>query len=716
MLNYQSTIFQTSNFNFKLNHLIIIGVLVLAFSISMLIRSQPAEYGLQLNEFDPFFNFRATEYIVENGLFEYFTWHDDKSWYPNGRNVSATSQIMLHVTAATTYQIFGVNSSLYDYTILFPAIIGSLTTIVIFGLVRLFGGTSAGLIASLLFAISFPIILRGSIGWFKSEPLGIFYGLLGLYLFLSAINSNNKKTIACKIIPGAIIMAFGMASWGGNQFFLIPVGLFIFILPFVKKDHKSLLWCIPLFTGIFLLIISLFERPGINFVFGLGGFSLILPTLFLVTSIFTQKFSKIENKLRNNLFLLIGIIIIFSSLLIINEQDPNNFPLPSVRYLSALSPLFDVKTLHDPLVTSVAEHSSTSTDISFLLHSVWMIFAGLGIWFLLSKKISENFIKNDLNAFVLIIAITGVYISSSFIRLEVFASISLIILSSIGLSVLTKNILKIKFHRKQNILLKSSYVFIILFLFSLPLVIPENINWISQHDTPAAIFTGITDAPPKDDWLQTLEWIKLNTPENAIIASWWDYGYWITTLSERTTIVDNATLSTDQIKKMAKVFMSTPDESWQMLKQMNTDYLVVFFAATDIDHQTNEFPLYVVGGGGDESKVYWFTAISGDEPKKFLYSDSITPTPYFYENSLMGKLYPFSPVLYYNPITGENSQIYKNGFVEITRKNIKYDSDDDPLKLVYSSPSFIDDSYQKQFFVLVYEVNKNYKPTNASLN
>ena len=94
---------------------------------------------------------------------------------------------MLHTTAAITYQIFGGNLSLYDYTILFPAVIGSLTVVVIFALVRLFGGTAAGLIASLLFAVSFPILLRGSIGWFKSEPLGIFYGLLGLYLFLSAI-------------------------------------------------------------------------------------------------------------------------------------------------------------------------------------------------------------------------------------------------------------------------------------------------------------------------------------------------------------------------------------------------------------------------------------------------------------------------------------------------------------------------------------------------
>ena len=57
------------------------------------------------------FNFRATEFLVENGLPKYFDWQDDLSWYPEGRNVSATSQVMLHITAATTYQIFGVITS-----------------------------------------------------------------------------------------------------------------------------------------------------------------------------------------------------------------------------------------------------------------------------------------------------------------------------------------------------------------------------------------------------------------------------------------------------------------------------------------------------------------------------------------------------------------------------------------------------------------------------
>ena len=707
LLDSQTTLFQVSNFNFKLKHLLVIGILVLSFSVSMLIRSQPAEYGFELNEFDPFFNFRATEYIVENGFSEYFQWHDDKSWYPTGRDISATSQIMLHGTAAITYQIFGGNSSLYDFTILFPAIIGSLTVVIIFALVRLFAGTAAGLFASLLFAVSLPIIIRGTIGWFKSEPLGIFYGLLGLYLFLSAIKSENKKVAALKIIFGGIILSFGMSSWGGDQFFIIPIGLFILTLSFVRKDHKFLLWSIPLFVGVFLLISGSFERPGLNFVFGLGGLSLIIPTIFLVISIFIQKISKNETKIRNSLFLLISFIIIGSFLIVLNDES-DLLPLPSFRYLNAINPFL---TTTDPLTDSVAEHASTSIDLSFLLHSVWMIFAGIGIWLLLSTKISQTFVKNDMKIFVLIFGITGVFVSSSFIRLEIFASISLIILSSIALSILSKNLFKITFFGKKNYLFKIPYVVIILLLFTSPLIFPENSNWINNNDVPPVILTGGASGPPTDDWLDALEWIKLNTPENAIIASWWDYGYWITTISERTTLIDNSTLIDSRIKNVAKMLMGAPNDSWNMLKETNADYVLVFLSVSKINDNLED-ELYVLGGGGDESKVYWFARIAEFPPEKYLESDGVVGTNYFYEQTMLGKIIPFTPAVYYNPATQENSAIYKPGFVEIVSKNIKYDSDNDPLKLVYASPSFMNEKMGHMTIVLVYEVNKFYNPND----
>ena len=157
------------------------------------------------------------------------------------------------------------------------------------------------------------------------------------------------------------------------------------------------------------------------------------------------------------------------------------------RYLNAINPLL---TSTDPLVDSVAEHASVSTDISFLLHSVWMIFAGLGIWIILSRKISqtETFVKNDMTVFLLIFGITGVYVSSVFIRLEVFASISLIILSSVGLAILTKKIFSVNFSGKTKYPIKISYVVLIIFLFSLPLVFPTNYNWINASDSPPSNF------------------------------------------------------------------------------------------------------------------------------------------------------------------------------------------------------------------------------------
>jgi dolichyl-diphosphooligosaccharide--protein glycosyltransferase len=714
-LHSHTKLFQAGSFNVKLRHLVIIGVLILAFSISFLIRSQPADYGYELMEFDPFFNFRATEYIVEHGFTEYFQWHDTKSWYlpenspdiSSGRNVSATSQSMLHFTAAITYEIFGGNSSLYDFTILFPAVIGSLTVIVIFGLVRVFGGTTAGLFASLLFAVSLPILIRGTIGWFKSEPLGIFYALLGLYLFFSGIRSKNKKIAFSKIILGGIVMTFAMASWGGIQFFIIPLGLFILALPFVRKDHKFLIWSVTLFAGTFLLSAIMFERPGFNFVFGLGGISLIIPTIFLVLCIFVQKISKDKNKLRNGLILLFTLILVGSFLITINEEL-DFLPLPSFRYLNALNPFL---TTLDPLTDSVSEHSTTSLKLSFFFHSILLIFSAIGAWFLLSKKILSSIIfeRNDMRVFVLIMGITGVYVSSAFVRLEVFASISLIFLTSIGLSILIKEIFKINLSKKKNYSIKISSIVIIFILFTIPLVYPANSNWINTLDFPPTILNGGTTYPPSNDWLETLEWIKLNTPEDSVVASWWDYGYWISTVAERTTLIDNATLGNWQIANVAKIFMSTPDEAWNLLTEWDVDYVVVYVAAQRLNGDVGGQPIYILNGGGDESKKPWFMRIGDVELSKYLESDGQTGTNYFWNETLLGQMIPYNTILYYNEEYQQSSELFQNGFVPISVSEINYlDDGNYPLKLVYTSPSFTNKNIDRFSAVLVYEVNKNY--------
>ena len=68
-----------------------------------------------------------------------------------------------------------------------------------------------------------------------------------------------------------------------------------------------------------------------------------------------------------------------------------------------------------------------------------------------------------------------------------------------------------------------------------------------------------------NDWSASMEWLRENTAEDAVVAAWWDYGYWISTLGERKTITDNSTLIDWQIKKIALTFFSTPDNAWIIL-------------------------------------------------------------------------------------------------------------------------------------------------------
>ena len=706
----QVRLFKIGTFDFKLNHLLVIGVLVLSFSISFLIRSQGAEFGSELNEFDPFFNFRATEFIVENGYSEYFDWHDSLSWYPEGRNISATSQVMLHMTAAGTYQIFGGDLSLYDFTILFPVIFGSLTVIVIFALVRVIGGTTAGLFAAILFSVSLPILLRGTIGWFKSEPLGIFYGILGLYFFLSGIKTENKKIAISKLIVGGVALGLGLSSWGGIQFFVIPIGMFILVLPFVRKDHEFIIWSIPIFVTSFLLTALMFEFVGTRFVFGLGGFSLIVPTGFLVSCIIIQKISKIENKTRNGLIFLFIVIIIASFLLVINEEA-EFLPLPSFRYLNAINPFL---TTTIPLVDSIAEHATTTLAQSFFFHSILMIFAGLGIWIILSKKSETiSYVKNDMIAFSLIIGLAGIYVSSAFVRLEVFASISLIILSSIGLSILIKEIFGNKniFEKfRTEKIIKISFLGVILILLIIPLMYP-NSNWINAAEAPPTILNGGSAyGVSTNDWTEPLEWIKNNTPKDSVVAAWWDYGYWITTMSDRTTLADNCTCNHTRIELIAKTLLSPPDEAWNNLQEMGADYIVVFVAGQRIDQGQNE-PVYVLNGGGDESKKQWFMRIAGEPLQKYVHPDGSSGTDYFWNDTLLGKLFPFSPLAYIDPSNTESqSQTWKPGFTPVYGKDIKYPiNGEGPFRLVHGSPSFVNES-RVLLGVFVYEINDNYIP------
>ena len=719
MLSGDRVLVNVGNYKFNVRHLLIIAVLAIAFSTAFIMRSFPIKYGYYLNEFDPYFDYRATKYIVDNGLEAYLKWHDNMSWYPDGRDIPKTSQVGLHVTAAYLYKMFGGNSSILDFTIIFPVVIGSLTTIVVFALVRSLGGTTAGLFSALLIAFTPAIIQRGNLGWFKSEPLGLFLGLLALYLLISAMKHKPRIAIV-KAIAGGLLLGLANASWGGIQYFSIPISLIFFAVTFLRNDIKVPLIVAIVFTIAAVLAAGVSPRPGLSFVFGLPGIALIGGTIFLIASSIVRKLSSSNTFMRNN-WILIGAFFAIAIGIILS----GSFYVSSFRYLNAINPFLSSQI---PLVESVAEHFTPTLVEYFTDYSILIMFAGFGALMAFRRR-------NDMSIFALIIGITAVYVSATFARLLVFSSIGIILLAGLGLYEITRTIMNYKAiepsHKKKRKAegektsqmdrpIKIVYSVIVVILISIPVLdngvlYPQNSNWLSSADIPPSIANGGTGFRVKtNDWINALNWISTDTSSNSVVTSWWDYGYWITTLGNRTSLADNATINQTRIATIAKMFMDQTDNGLKIAQDLKSDYIVVYIVGQRFSG-INGSELYVLGNGGDESKKQWFIRIGGFDENKYLEQDGFTPTPFFWNSTLLGQLIPFTPVSYI--LNGAPSAEYQPGAMAIYSKDIKYPQNataQQPLKLVYSSDSFSSNTPGLFFAVLIYEVNHNYVPKTTS--
>ena len=523
------------------------------------------------------------------------------------------------------------------------------------------------------------------------------------------------------------------------------------------------MWAAPSFSVSLILFSLAFERTS-TFIIGYAGLAILLPTIFVILSGIIMKFSNERTKIRNCIILLISFAasgIGISSLGIIG--------LPSFRYLNAVNPFL---VTQDSLTDSVAEHTTTSLSLSFTFLSVFLIFAVIGIWFLFSKKTINQ--KPDMRIFALFTGIIAIYVSSAFIRLEIFASVGIIILGSIGLAILTQKI----FEQKKQNFTKLIFPSVIIILFLIPITLPEDNSWLTWSDFTPSILNGGSAfiGYANDDWKDATLWLKENTPEDAVIASWWDYGYWITTLSDRTTLADNATLIDWQIQKLGYTLITNPENSWNILSSsysedisqylgdetilafggklpqnweqypddqemvpnckqifkaeaqrlgvsenscnpvtrgMDADYFVIYIAAERFYSDNSSVPLYTLEGGGDESKKTWYTAISNHSMSKMIEDDNITPTPYYMENSTLGMLTPFSIFKYVDINTGRAFDDYQNSLIPVYYSNIKFnDPENDPFYLVYASPSFYSQEQGAMSAIFIYKINHDYIPQN----
>ena len=76
------------------------------------------------------------------------------------------------------------------------------------------------------------------------------------------------------------------------------------------------------------------------------------------------------------------------------------------------------------------------------------------------------------------------------------------------------------------------------------------------YSSPTVILSS--RGPPKhiiDDYREAYHWLRMNSKQDAKVMSWWDYGYQLTGLANRTVLVDNNTWNYTHIATVGKVYI-----------------------------------------------------------------------------------------------------------------------------------------------------------------
>ena len=116
-----------------------------------------------------------------------------------------------------------------------------------------------------------------------------------------------------------------------------------------------------------------------------------------------------------------------------------------------------------------------------------------------------------------------------------------------------------------------------------------------------------------DDFREAYYWLWQNTAEDATVMSWWDYGYQIAGMANRTTLVDNNTWNNSHIALVGKAMSSNETAAYQIMTELNVDYVLVIFGG-------------VIGYSGDDiNKFLWMVRIAeGEHPQDIRESDYFT--------------------------------------------------------------------------------------------
>jgi dolichyl-diphosphooligosaccharide--protein glycosyltransferase len=139
----------------------------------------------------------------------------------------------------------------------------------------------------------------------------------------------------------------------------------------------------------------------------------------------------------------------------------------------------------------------------------------------------------------------------------------------------------------EGVIIRRTIAVVVLIIFYMLGVNFKNYCWKLAKDLshPSIIVKARTRdgrTVKVDDYREAYWWLRDNTPEDARIMAWWDYGYQITGIGNRTTLADGNTWNHEHIALLGKALTSELSEGHEIARHL-ADYVLIW-----------------AGGGGDD--------------------------------------------------------------------------------------------------------------------
>ena len=261
--------------------------------------------------------------------------------------------------------------------------------------------------------------------------------------------------------------------------------------------------------------------------------------------------------------------------------------------------------IHIPIIASVSEHQPTAWPLFFFDTSmlIWLFPAGVYLCF---QELSNE------HVFVIIYSVLCSYFAGVMVRLMLTLTPIICVSAAVALSKLfdvyldisdiikdasNKNVTKDTFYKfalKVTVLLSFAF-YLFFFVY--------HCTWVTNnaYSSPSVVLALKNPDGSQniiDDFREAYYWLRMNTPEDAKVMAWWDYGYQIGGMADRTTLVDNNTWNNTHIATVGKAMCSSEEASYEILKKHDVDYVLVIFGG-------------VLGYSGDDiNKFLWMIRIS----------------------------------------------------------------------------------------------------------